>query len=98
MLQPQMADTFLDIDHVMKLRRNATFYINFLDLFASCIVPVQTWKQFRLDFAVNASPELFFNIFTCSDEAFLLVVLISYESKWKSEMFLQTKNSQVRCS
>jgi len=92
-----MADTFVDLDQVLKLRRNATFYINFLDLFANCIVPVQTWKQFWLDFAVNGSPELFFNTYTCSDEAFLLVVLFSYESKWKSEMMLKNKHAKVSC-
>lgn len=90
-----MADTFLDMEQVLKLRRNATFYINFLDLFANCLVPVQTWKQFRIEFGISGSPDLFTNIFTISDEAFLLVVLLSYESKWKSEMCVKNKHAKV---
>jgi len=98
MLNPQKADLFLDLDQVLKLRRNATFYINFLDLFAHCIVPVQSWKQFRVEFGVSGSPELFNNIFTISDEAFLLVVLLSNETKWKSEMVLSDKHAKVSFS
>jgi len=76
------------------MRLNMSHYIKFIDVFAPCIVPVQLWKHFQKTFVTNGTMEIFTNTFSCSDEAFLLVVIINYETKWKAES-ANTSNLKV---
>lgn len=79
--------TFLNVDELIKLRLNLSNYIKLIDSFAPCIVPGKVWKQLQRNFANNGTDDMFTENFTISDEAFLLVVLLSYEAKWRADTY-----------
>jgi len=74
------------MEQLLKLRLNISDYVNFIYHFASCVVPKQTWKQFVRTFPDNPTADMFNKLLSISDEAFIIVVLLSYEERWRVEV------------
>lgn len=85
---------FLKMDQLQKLRLNLSDYVNFIYLFASCVVPKQTWKQFIRTFPSNPTADMFNKLLSISDEAFIIVVLLSYEERWRVELQRSQSNNK----
>lgn len=86
-----MTGTQQDMDQLFMKRSNLSSYVKIIDYYGPCIVPKQIW--YNADTVRNAcskdsNPARFDDIFTSSDEAFLLLVLKNYAAKW----YIQQKN------
>ena len=68
-----------DLDHLLGLRKNMAHYTVFLDTFAPAIVSVQTWNNSNLvSDACSGDAGAFEKLLSVSDEAFMLVTMVSY--------------------
>ena len=88
-----------DMEYMLGLRENLVQYVNLIDIYVPCIVGRTNWhKNANMNNHCGESSALFNDfVFSVSDEAFLLLVLLNYTATWMSELKAnRTKVSGVR--
>jgi hypothetical protein len=77
-----------DMEYMLGMRDNLLHYVNLIDIYAPCIVGRSNWhKHANLNNQCGESSALFNDfVFSVSDEAFLLLVLLNYTATWISEL------------
>lgn len=89
-----MKGTDDDICQLFMKRLNLSSYVKLIDYYGLCIVPRQKWNDVDLLTSACANNDVhdcFEAFFTCSDEAFLLLVLKNYAYRWYVEHANKTK-------
>ena len=75
---PHRIDKFLG-----PLRKNNDDYVAFIYRFAQVVVPAHKWwDRKEVTTALNGEEYVFGQFFSCSDEAFIIVVLENYIARW----------------
>ena len=77
-----------DMQYMLDMRDNLVFYVHLIDIYAPCIVGKRQWND-KANMTRNCgdSAQLFNDhVFSISDEAFMLVVLLNYTETWMSEV------------
>ena len=75
---------------MLMMRQNVSSYTHFVNYFAPCIVSVKVWGDFKASKAkYENGNDILDEFFTTSDEAFMLVVLLNYEERWKAELTMK---------
>ena len=82
---------------MLMMRQNVSSYTHFVNYFAPGIVSVKVWGDFKASKAkYENGNDILDEFFTTSDEAFMLVVLLNYEERWKAELQMKTLTTMVR--
>lgn len=86
-----------DIKYILKMRENTIHYVSFIDMFAPCVVSVKKWDNVKeMETAcTGADGDLFNKMLTISDEAFMLLVMENYATKWFAENILQQEKVRI---
>ena len=89
-----------NLHYLLGLRKNMTHYTQFLDTFAPAVVSVQKWNNSNLvSEACNGDAGAFEKLLSVSDEAFMLIVMISYVPNWHAGLNMtQVSLKTVLCS
>ena len=77
-----------DMAYMLEMRGNLVHYMHLIDIYAPCIVGHSNWND-KADMTryCRDSAALFNDhVFSISDEAFLLLVLLNYTATWMSEL------------
>jgi hypothetical protein len=79
--------TDMDNNKLMRTRQNL-HYVHSVHIYAPCIVSSRVWNDKSNMMRNCTDSELLFreNVFTISDKAFMLLVLINYTATWMQEI------------
>ena len=79
-----------DMNYLFAMRENMVHYVHLIDIFAPCIVGRSNWNNTTNMVRFCGQNQKLFNdnVFSVSDEAFLLLVLDNYTESWLSEVDL----------
>lgn len=91
----------MDMEYMLDKRCNLVHYVHLIDIYAPCIVGHSNWNdKANMTRYCGESGALFNDfVFSISDEAFVLLVLLNYTKTWMSELeFEQAKVSAVRAT
>ena len=85
-----------DMEYMLDMRCNLVHYVHLIDIYAPCIVGHSNWNDMaNMTRYCRDSASLFNDfVFSISDEAFVLLVLLNYTETWMSELALE--QSKVR--
>jgi len=77
-----------DMEYMLAMREHLVHYVNFIDIYAPCIVGHKTWNNIaNMTRFCTGNGDMFHNhVLSLSDEAFLLLVLLNYSATWMSEI------------
>ena len=72
---------------MLEMRKNMVHYVQLIDSYAPCVVSKRAWNNEANMAAYCGSNNRCFECFvlSISDEAFLLVVLDNYATRWQAE-------------
>lgn len=80
--------------YLLELRQNIVDYVDFIHIFAPCVVSCAKWKDHQSFDRLQTGNAMAFNeLLTPSDEAFILLVFINYAERWYAE--LQVSNCKM---
>lgn len=69
------------------MRKNMTHYVEFLDMFAPSVVTSRVWNDDLLvEAACNGGLGAFEQLLTVTDEAFILLAMSNYVTRWYAEI------------
>ena len=84
------------MDNLLRMRSNMTEYAQFIDTFAPSIVGCSVWKDhFRVAIACSRGDEAFQELFSVSDEAFMLAVFVNSVDRWSAEIERDRKQVSI---
>jgi hypothetical protein len=85
-----------DMDYILDMRANLVHYVHLIDIYAPFIVGHSQWNdKANMTRYCRDSASLFNDfVFSISDEAFVLLVLLNYTETWMVE--LDEEQSKVR--
>lgn len=83
-----MVQTFPDNFHyLLALRQNIVDYVDFIHIFAPCVVSCAKWKDHQSFDRLQSGNAMALNeLLTPSDEAFILLVFLNYAERWFAEL------------
>ena len=93
LLSQYLGGTNAHFTYLMGLRNNNAHYLQLIDTFAPCLVGKYLWNN---DAAMerrcsSLHQHEFDNLFSVSDEAFVLLLIDNYAARWVAEATLQTQ-------
>ncbi len=75
------------MEYMLDMRDNLVHYVHLIDIYAPCIVRRSCWNDKANMMRYCRASDLFNDfVFSVSEEAFLLLVLLNYTKTWMSEM------------
>jgi hypothetical protein len=85
------------MEYMLGMRDKLVQYVNLIDIYAPCIVGYSNWhRNANMNNHCGDSSALFNDfVFSVSDEAFLLVVLLNYTATWMLE--LKANQTKLSC-
>jgi hypothetical protein len=88
--------TNADMEYILDMRSNLVHYVHLIDIYAPCIVGHSQWndKANMMRYCGNSASLFNDFVFSISDEAFVLLVLLNYTETWMFE--LELEQSKVR--
>jgi hypothetical protein len=93
LLSQYLGGTNAHFTYLMGLRNNSTHYLQLVDVFAPCLVGKFLWNNDTAMARMCSSlhQHEFDNLFSVSDEAFVLLLIDNYAARWVAEATLQTQ-------
>lgn len=79
----------------MKMRNNVVGYVKFLYLFAPCVVGKKKWERGASMVRVVDEGKKLEELFSVTDEAFLLLCMYNYSQRWVEEFYRDARHSNV---
>lgn len=91
LLSQYLGGTNAHFTYLMGLRNNSTHYLQLVDAFAPCLVGKYLWNNDTAMARMCSSlhQHEFDNLFSVSDEAFVLLLIDNYAARWVAEATLQ---------
>jgi hypothetical protein len=91
LLSQYLGGTNTHFTYLMGLRNNSTHYLQLIDTFAPCLVGKYLWNNDSAMARMCSSlhQHEFDNLFSVSDEAFILLLIDNYAARWVAEATLQ---------
>ena len=85
------------LQYMLGLRENQVHYVHLIDNFALCIVSAKVWNNDQcMEQYCGADQSAFhLNLFSISDEAFMLLVLLNYAAQWKAELHVEHQQVSI---
>jgi hypothetical protein len=77
-----------DMEYMLDMRENHVHYVHLIDIYAPCLVGHSIWndKANMTRHCQDGAAAFNDQVFSISDEAFLLLVLLNYTETWMSEL------------
>ena len=83
--------------YLLQMRENIVDYVEFIHLFAPCVVTCAKWKnQQNFECLSSGSAIAMNDLLTPSDEAFIVLVFLNYAERWISEITMMVSACLVR--
>jgi hypothetical protein len=88
--------TEMGMTKLMTMHHNLVHYVTRINIYAPCIVSTRVWNdQVNMKRNCTGNEQLFQNdVFSISDEAFMLVMLINHTATWMQE--IQDEHRKVK--
>lgn len=85
------------LQYMLCLRENQVHYVHLIDNFAPCIVSAKVWNndQCMEQYCGADQSSFHLNLFSISDEAFMLLVLLNYAARWKAELHVEHQQVSI---
>ena len=76
-----------NVPYMLEMRKNMVHYVQLIDAYAPCVVSSRAWNNEANMAAYCGSNDRLFerHVLSISDEAFMLVVLVNYSTRWQAE-------------
>jgi hypothetical protein len=99
LLSQYLGGTNAHFTYLMGLRNNHAHYLQLIDTFAPCLVGKYLWNNDAAMERMCSSlhQHEFDNLFSVSDEAFVLLLIDNYAARWVAEATLQTQLVSIMC-